>query len=157
MLWHSDPVFLRLVRLVSFGFPAIMTDRFQLREFRSIDYLSRIPRSSHLNPIEAKNDENTAAPGPDKIANPYFYESTITNIHSNNIVLTRSLRVLSEFPIFGADKTLVAVDRDVLSVLLEDLISVPAGCYWTSVSPGAGGLPVADERAVKRRGSGIEN
>ena len=126
MLWHSDPVFLRLVRLVSFGFPAIITDRFQLREFRSIDYLSRILRSSHLNPIEAKNDKNAAAPGPDKIANPYFVKATITNNYSNNIVLTRSLRVLSEFPIFGADKTLVAVDRDVLSVLLEDLISVPA-------------------------------
>jgi hypothetical protein len=104
VLWHSEPVFLRLVRLVSFGFPATITDRFQLREFRSIDYLSRIPRSSHLNPIEAKNDDNAAAPGPDKIANPYFFKATITNIHSNNIVLTRSLRVLSEFPIFGAVK-----------------------------------------------------
>ena len=140
MLWHSDPVFLRLVRLVLFGFLAIITDRFQLRQFRSIDYLSRIPRSSHLNPIEAKNDKNAAAPGPDKIANPYFVKATITNNYSNNIVLTRSLRVLSGFPIFGADKTLVALDREVLSVLLEGLISVPAGCYWTSGSPGAGGF-----------------
>jgi hypothetical protein len=61
-----------------------------------------------LNPIETKNDENEATSGPDKIANPYFFKTTITSIYSNNIVLTRSLRVLSEFPIFGADKTLVA-------------------------------------------------
>ena len=107
-LGTPDPVVLRLVCLVSFGFPALITDRFQLREFRSIDYLLRIPKELDLNPIEAKNAENEAASGPDKIATPYFSKATITNIYSNNIVLTRSLRVLSEFPIFGADRTLVA-------------------------------------------------
>jgi len=53
-------------------------------------------------------DENEAASGADRIANPYFLKVTITNIYSNNIVLTRGLQLLLEFPIFGADKTLVA-------------------------------------------------
>ena len=103
-------------------------------------------------------DENEAASGPDRIANPYFFEVTITNIYSNNIVLTRGLQVLSEFPIFAADKTLVA-DRygSFTGTFRGPHIGACRMLLGASGEPTAGGLPVVDKRAVKRRGSGIEN